>query len=599
MFPFALALALGGVVPAFSAPATQLDRQNTFRRVMKRVESLHLKGPLETGAIQRMGVLPGLHGDFRPEVSEGKDGMLDVRPAADGVRITIPGSPYSYIEQPNSTALKYRNPETGEYDEFMITRAIREYVNHVKTDGTQSPEGYISDLVKRKKDPKTGRFGDPSVLLYSTLEHKIAIEDGRLFSVFHDDGTASHLLGVTDYSFHVPVARKQSWFARWMAKWIAAGKPMEDLSVVNRFMEIKYEKGDLSVANFKEEKHTGRMKPRYVSMSPEPEVLANGDILFTDGKNGHITRNAFGQYVLRMRLRLDSKNSHLQRIFHGKPIAHYGEQYMIFDTFEDTLAYMSSGMKYAFRDIYGTPAKVKPSRPLPREAGVLMEDTDLLPTLHDPRVIPGKVGFGPSTPPVQFFRQGEHLYTSEGLGITQKELDSGIELTPAVLAERDIQDHGVIDPSEREHFALTDGQISYFGFDHEIAYYKDIPGYKGTETSAEVAAAEGMTRRFYGLTVKRLNNRLNKIEEVYSYAIQPKEDYERGFNSGILELDHAAYIMGKIIRRDESGKWVISLIGGVSDAHTAQYDVNPMKLMYEFGAKSARRESGQIYPINR
>lgn len=167
---------------------------------------------------------------------------------------------------------------------------------------------------------------------------------------------------------------------------------------------------------------------------------------------------------------------------------------------------------------------------------------------------------GPGGIPVRVLRQGNQLFVSEA-------------------RDAPLLNAGTIPPSQLEGFPLVDGQVNYVTFDHEIRYFK----------------AGKYLKRHYTASIKFWDPTLTQITAYYADAIQPRELYELGYRSGIVDLQHV-YPMGRTLHTNSRGQTSVRVYAGVSDAHTAQYDFDLVRLLSEMGTGSAsRRASGQVY----
>jgi hypothetical protein len=198
-------------------------------------------------------------------------------------------------------------------------------------------------------------------------------------------------------------------------------------------------------------------------------------------------------------------------------------------------------------------------------------------------IIKGEKGMGPGTRPLRVQRVGDLLLASDGPGL------------PMYI-------HDVILPSERASFPMRDGEVVNVKLDHEIRKVK------------QKSATGTLKRRHYSAVAKILNARMDEMTDYLPDVVQPKDPYELGKDSGILDLLHV-YPMGTGIippkgaqtnvrpeelarlaqaraKADSSpdarlayekelatfvkehGKAQIIATAGISDAHTSIWDVN-------------------------
>jgi hypothetical protein len=320
--------------------------------------------------------------------------------------------------------------------------------------------------------------------------------------------------------------------------------------VMNRYVELKFDQHGQPLPV--ETGTDGR--PFFSNLSPPPGSRVKGvQVGFVDAKNATIAFNELNQVVVRTRLRPE-----------GEARWKYGEQVFVFQDFHDFQQY---DWTHCLEDL----STVKPSgtfvagdRVRPVVAKELLRDSDIKELYPDPRVLHerGK-GMGPGTPPVRAYRKGNELFISDG---------------------KNAPDHSV--GRVPDNFPLQDGQVTYLTFDHEIRYFKDVRN------------GNAFTKRHYDLVVKEFDPSLTRIVSYYSSALQPLVHHERGYHSGIADLQHV-YPMGREIIRDPSGQTRIRVSLGASDAHTEVVLVDPIQLLMEMAPGSVRRLSGQVYSPGR
>jgi hypothetical protein len=373
-------------------------------------------------------------------------------------------------------------------------------------------------------------------LLKSEPNSKFFVEDPRISDLTFADGHREVLLSATDYSTHVP------------------GNP--EMFVMNRYVRLKFDEHGEPLAPLVGP--DGR--PEFANLSPAPQLRTDIDGAFgVDAKNGTIALNEFDQVVVRTRLRPDFKLPDIQKLA-GDNRWKYGEQIFVFADFEHFLKY---NWNHCLEDLFKPNAAR--NRIAPILAKELIRDSDFHETFNDPRVQKDAgIGGGPGTTAVRYIRRGDALYISKG---------------------KHAREHyvGVVPPD----FPLQSGQVTYTSFDHEIYRFEDV---RGQST---------FTKRLYPMVVKQFDESLSKIMAYYSNAVQPLVRHERGYNSGIVDLQHV-YPEGWEIIKGVDGRAMIRVSLGESDAHTGMIIVDPIKLLMEMAPGSARWRSGQVYqPIER
>ncbi len=361
-----------------------------------------------------------------------------------------------------------------------------------------------------------GEFKYVRTLLRSNPAKHFLFEDPRVSILSTADGNLAYFLSGTDYSPHVE------------------GTTNPD--VMNRYVPIKLDTTGLPEA-IPTDSTTG--KPAFLDLSPAP-VRHGSATSFIDAKNATIYQNEQGQIVVRTRLRPDFADPWVAERARGEKWK-YAEQVFVF---RDLAHLQSYDWKNCIDDLFAAPNAAAPSHAQPLSARTVLKDADLTEHFRDAHLVTEKgKGLGPGTIPVRLRRQGNHLYLSETKGA--EELDLGKIPTGASIP-------------------IPEGEARYVTFDHEIRYFQD----------------RGFLKRHYTASIKLWNAALTHIEIYKADAIQPIEGYERGENSGIVDLHHV-YPMGRIIGRNASGKPVVKVFAGVSDAHTAQYDFDMMNLLTE------------------
>ena len=504
--------------------------RDLFSRTLDQMYAAHLRGPKESKAFERRGLV--LEGMFHPVVQKFRgDGKLNISPRQ-GTGVVYGGQ--RYVEFTNSTALKTTDPKTGAVQEFLLARGVRPYTNEVTPTGSQSPKNYVSDVLLFK----LGKDGKPEyvkTILNSAPEKGFLFEDPRVSFLPNKNGGTDFFLSGTDYSSHVADSKNPD--------------------VMNRYVRLELD--ERGVPKAIPVGHDG--KPSFFNLSPAP-TLHEGAYSFIDAKNATIYTNEDGKIVVRTRLRPDFNAKWVKELSGGREW-HYGEQVFVFDSFEDLQAYDWS---HALQDVFRPGEDKDVKRIRPSTARIALTDKDLKEHFTDERVLSEKgKGMGPGAVPVRLERRGGRLYLSDAKGMEEHDL-------------------GEIPAGRLAGFPIPEGQVKYVTFDHEIRYFQD----------------HGFTKRHYSTSIKLWDPTLTRIEAYYADAIQPTEDYERGVNTGVVDLHHV-YPMGRIISKDPAtGKTVVKVFAGASDAHTAQYNFDMMKLLMEMGADSERTESGQVYLPN-
>jgi hypothetical protein len=320
--------------------------------------------------------------------------------------------------------------------------------------------------------------------------------------------------------------------------------------VMNRYVELELDE---------------RGVPRRVAVDPRSGMPAFRDLSprpskrfgKTDAKNAILAENEQGQEVVRTRLRPDFKKASVRALAKGLRWK-YAEQVFVFRSPEERERYDWS---HALQDLF-KPTRDDGKRVRPVLAKILLTDRDLVEHIDDPRVVPGRKGMGPGTAPVRLRRQGDELFISDGRGAPEHRV-------------------GVIPAQKRDGFPLAAGEVKYLSFDHEIRWLKQPSGERP------------FVKRHYSMAVKLFDDTLTNLEAYYADVVQPRRLYERGRGASIGDLLHV-YAMGRTIS-NRDGKVSLQVYAGTSDAHTARYDFDVIKLLAEMGAHSPRRESGQVY----
>lgn len=484
-----------------------------------------LTGIPESTAFVRRGVF--VRGNFKPEfekvVVDKDHGDISVyRPG--GKPVVYDG--IEYVEFPNSTAMSTRDPRTGGTREFILTRGVRKYKAGIRIDrkGENSPSGYVSDVLVFEK------VGEQIVyrhrVLDSAPEVKFLFEDPRISVLFDSKGQPHYYLSGTDYSPHV------------------AGS--ENPDVMNRYVELKLDSQGLPL---KVVVDSVSKKPSFQNLSPEPRATENG-IVFVDAKNATIAQNDLGQIVVRARLRPDFNHEFIKKLADGQKW-NYAEQVFTFKNFEEFKKY---NWNDALVDLFGkTKSEKLYSRVRPVSSKTIIKDTDLREHLNkfdgDAKLATYKnKGLGPGTRPIRVTRKGNELFISE---------DARAEQISA----------GRLGFDALQALKIKDGETLYLTFDHEIRYFEqNVDG-------------KPMLRRHYSASIKVFDKTLKNMVGYLPDVIQAIRPEERGLNSGILDLQHV-YPMGYVIDKS-SGRGVVRVYSGASDAHTTAYDFNIAKLLSE------------------
>ncbi len=484
-----------------------------------------LTGIPESTAFVRRGVF--VRGNFKPEfekvLTDKEHGDISVyRPS--GKPVVYEG--IEYVEFPNSTAMSTRNPRTGQQREFILTRGVRKYKAGIKIDrkGENSPSGYVSDVLVFEK------VGEKIVyrhrVLDSAPEVKFLFEDPRISVLYDSKGQPHYYLSGTDYSPHV--------------------KGSENPDVMNRYVELKLDTQGLPL---KVQVDSVSKKPNFENLSPEPRATENG-IVFVDAKNATIAQNDLGQIVVRTRLRPDFNHEFIKKLADGQKW-NYAEQVFTFKNFEEFKKY---NWNDALVDLFGKSRSEKLfSRVRPVSSKTIIKDSDLRENLNkfegDAKLATYKnKGLGPGTRPIRVTRKGNELLISE---------DAKGEQISA----------GRLGFDALKTLKIKDGETLYLTFDHEIRYFEqNVDG-------------KPMLRRHYSASIKVFDKTLTNMVGYLPDVIQAIRPEERGLNSGILDLQHV-YPMGYVIDKS-SGRGVVRVYSGASDAHTTAYDFNIAKLLTE------------------
>lgn len=478
-----------------------------------------LGGISESRAFTREGI--ALEGEFKPEFI-GLDGNT-ARYKPGGAGRLYEGT--RYVEFPNSTAMTTVDSTSGRKREFILTRGVKPYEARIDvTTGVISPTGYVSDVLLFER--VGGRYVFRSRVLASAESKLFFFEDPRV-SVVYENGRPRYFLSGTDYSPHV------------------AGS--KDPDVMNRFVELKIDEKGLP-QKVQVDPATG--KPDFMDLSPAPRMV-DGHMLFVDAKNATIAQNDHGQIVVRTRLRPDFKHPYVQRLARGDKWD-YAEQVFVFENWNHFRSYDWSDALVDVFNRRGTEATSSARAPL--IAKTIIRDTDLKENLrsNDPKVRIASEkpkGLGPGTRPVRLERRGNEILVADGAGA--EAVSIGQIPQPLVAS-----------------FPVKDGQSVFVTFDHEIRYvYQTVGNAK-------------LRRRHYSASIKIFDDSLANMIGYLPDVIQTVTPAERGLNSGILDLQHV-YPMGWVIAQGKTGKPVVRVYAGASDAHTTVYDFNMIRLLAE------------------
>lgn len=555
------------IIMTLGAQPASADWCSDFLKGLTADHAALLKGaPPESAAITRTQV--AIKGQYEPmianiEFNASETAEILVLKPTPGKSVSLGG--VEYQEFPNSTALQTQNQVTGEEREFLLVRGVRPYENRISPNGTQNPQNYVSDVLVYERNSKTGKFSYSKTLLKSEPEKLFKFEDPRISVIYGSTDKPHFFLSGTDYSPHVPGS--------------------ENPDVMNRFVELKIGR-DGTIQPIPVDATTG--KPAFKDMSPAPQLGPDGNYTFVDAKNGTITRNKKGQIVVRSRLRPDFNSADVKAIA-GDQYWHYGEQVFVFNNWKEFRRY---DWKHSLEDLLQPSNQAgAASRVRPVTAREIIRDTDLKELYTDPRVIEGKKGLGPGSIPIYTRREGDAVFISDGVGAREYYA-------------------GTISPAYRKNFILADGQVKFLAPDHEIRYFKD----------------HNFMKRHYSGSYKLFNDELTHIDAYYADATQPIALSERGVTSGIVDLQHS-YSMGRTIKPGtpidskvakmnpqvrakikaktkaefiaEDTKAYVHIFAGTSDANTAEYTLDVVKMLEEMSPGSPQRASGQVYEIHR
>jgi hypothetical protein len=486
-----------------------------------------------------------------------------------------------YIEFPNSTMMTTTDA-SGNTRIWVLTRGVRYYKDRVNREtGEINPRGYVSDVLLFEMVNGEPKFH--SVYLESAPESKFLFEDPRISVVSDGKGGQVYLLSGTDYSPHVGVK----------------DNPDRNPDVMNRYVELKIDAKTGVPLPIEVDSQTHQ--PKFEDLSPAPVKIRDAFVdaqgvshpakyRAIDAKNATVSVNENGEVVVLARLRPDFKGDpEMLRLFDNQPWD-YAEQTFIFKNWDEFKAYDRRDLMV---DLAGKASSEKTyGRIRPRVARELVRDKDLKEHLRvrerdrdKLEIVEGQKGMGPGTRPLRIERAGDLILASDGPGLP-------------------LQIHDVILPSERASYPMKDGEVVYVKLDHEIRKV-----YQKTATGK-------LKRRHYSAVAKVLNSRMNEMTDYLPDVVQPKNEYELGKDSGILDLLHV-YPMGtglvpakgtklhaippeiladlaqaraKALKGSQAdelayetkladivrtlGKAKVLATAGISDAHTSIWDVN-------------------------
>ncbi len=457
----------------------------------------------ESKGIKRISIT-WLKGLFQPvKERETKVGTL-FRPKGD---YQIYGG-RKYIEFPNSTMMTTTDAQ-GNTRVWVLTRGVRYYKDRVhRIHGEINPRGYVSDVLLFEMVNGEPKYH--SVYLHSAPELKFLFEDPRISVVADGKGGQTYLLSGTDYSPHIDVK----------------DNPNRHPDVMNRYVELKIDHETGVPQPIEIDPVT--KQPKFEDLSPAPVKIRDAYVdsegkkhsaryRTIDAKNATVSVNENGEVVVLARLRPDFKNDpEMLKLFDFEPWD-YAEQTFIFKNWDEFKAYDRRDLMV---DLAGKASTEKTFSTIrPRVAKELVRDKDLKEYLkvrdHDIgklEIIKGQKGMGPGTRPLRIQRVGDLILAADGPGLP-------------------MHIHDVILPSERAKYPMKDGEVVYVKLDHEIRKV-----YQQTATGK-------FKRRHYSAVAKVLNSRMNEMTDYLPDVVQPKNEFELGKDSGILDLLHV-YPMG-------------------------------------------------------
>jgi hypothetical protein len=417
--------------------------------------------------------------------------------------------------------------------EFVFPRAVRPFTNQIDLEAGiyNAPEDYVSDI------PLMERVGEETIYkktLLRSIPGKVVFEDPRISTLILGPGQDPViLLSFTEY---LPKEGK----------------------IRNRAVEL--ELGE-----------DGIFLPPKVDENGRPIGIINLSPEGLDAKNGTLYVDDEGQVVLRTRMR-------------GFDLCpNYAEQVWVFKDWKEFLAYqkewkgwhtdLTEGSKHEDGAIKPNPRRVRPVRAhiaateasfpefYPQDQLAIRTPGAKRKNIHES---PHFRGFGPGTRPVRIAREGDQLYFSDGKFATQH------------FAGRI--------PSELlDTFVVPDGEVRTLTFDHQLrVLHKQVESMK-------------LPRRVYSATLKLWNAGADRIELLYSDAIQPVTPSSRG--GGIPDLEHV-YPEGWVDVPAESpdAPARLALYAGVADASTERILIDLLALLAEMSGDSPRKKTGQVAP---
>ena len=525
------ALALPSGVSAAGPLACVEESVARFLSKMSRAEApLLTGGPPESASLRRRGL--ALRGHYFAEVQgvDANEGTLTLAPRT-GTGVML-GSD-EYIEFPNSAAGQTVNPLTHARNEFLLPRAVRAYWNKVNLhDGSQAPQDYVSDVPLMTQD-SDGHFRFRRMILRSAPEKRFLFEDPRLSKILDDQGKEVLFLSGTDYSPHVP------------------GSP--DSDIMNRYVELSLDESGLPR---EVPVDPATLRPDFLDLSPAPFRAPDGSWIFVDAKNASLTRNHEGQLLVDTRLRPDFKHPYIQSLF-GDLQWQYAMQTFAFKGLAELKAY---DWRWSLVDL-ARPGNTEgpPGRVRPAWSKVQLRNQQMPQLFHDPRVVAAKSGgVGWGSQAIWVERRGNELWFGEQPG-------------------QALQKAGRIRTGLLEHHRLQDGEGELWNFGHSILYFKE----------------NGFLIRHYSTLLVVRDGSGKSVKAVFDKISQPIRLYERGYPSGIVDLQHT-YPMGRTLDVQQSRGKVRSY-EGTSDAHTARKDYDILTLDEEMQSGSPRWTSGQIF----
>jgi hypothetical protein len=413
-----------------------------------------------------------------------------------------------YVEFPNSTMMTTADAQ-GNTRTWVLTRGVRFYKDRVnRITGEINPRGYVSDVLLFEMVKGKPKFH--SVYLESAPELKFMFEDPRISIVPDGKGGQTYLLSGTDYSPHIG----------------PTDNPKRNPDVMNRYIELKINSRTGEPQPIHVDPKT--RLPEFEDLSPAPVKIkeaftdSKGDFHAAryrtiDAKNATVSVNENGEVVVLARLRPDFTNDpEMVDLFDHRPWD-YAEQTFLFRNWDEFKAYDRRDLMV---DLAGKASSEKTFGKIrPVIARELVRDKDLHEYLKvrdqdlgKLEIIKGQKGMGPGTRPLRIQRIGDLLLASDGPGL------------PMYV-------HEVLLPSERETYPMKEGEVVYVKLDHEIRkIYQQTPSGK-------------LKRRHYSAVAKILDSKMAEMTDYLPDVVQPKNEYELGKDSGILDLLHV-YPMG-------------------------------------------------------